>query len=245
MGHFLAFDLEIATEIPEGTDDWKALRPLGISCAATMTDDGLLRLWHGPEHPDGRLAERMSPEECRALADYLAARAHIGYQIVTWNGLGFDFDVLQEECGAEDTQTLCRHVALYDHIDIAFQMLCEKGFMIGLDAAAKGMGLAGKTEGMHGDLAPVLWRQGRAEQARVLEYVAQDVRSTVEVYAAICRAQELRWVSRSGRPQLWLPRMMDRDRLLTVEECLQIPEPDTSWMSAPWPRAKFCGWLTG
>lgn len=250
MSHFLAFDLEIATEIPGGTDDWKALRPLGISCAATMTDDGLLRLWHGPEQPDGRLAERMSAEECRALADYLCAQAHIGYPIVTWNGLGFDFDVLQEECGAGDTQTLCRHVALHDQIDIAFQMLCESGYMIGLDAAAKGMGLPGKTEGMHGDLAPVMWSQGRAEQDKVLEYVAQDVRTTADLYRAILKERCLRWRARSGKAAYWSPTLhvkgnVKDPRMLTVEECLQLPEPDTSWMTNPWPRSKFCGWLTG
>ena len=35
---YLAFDLEIAREIPEG-GDWKANRPLGISCAATLASD--------------------------------------------------------------------------------------------------------------------------------------------------------------------------------------------------------------
>jgi hypothetical protein len=30
---YLAFDLEIAREILEGETDWKAHRPLGITCA--------------------------------------------------------------------------------------------------------------------------------------------------------------------------------------------------------------------
>jgi hypothetical protein len=32
-------------------------------------------------------------------------------------------------------------------------------------------------------------------------------------------------------------------RLLTVQQCLQLAEPDTSWMTKPWPRSKFAGWL--
>jgi hypothetical protein len=32
-------------------------------------------------------------------------------------------------------------------------------------------------------------------------------------------------------------------KLLSVEQCLALPEPDTSWMDAPIPRAKFAGWL--
>lgn len=39
---YMVFDLEIAKEIPEGTKDWSALRPLGISCAATLCSGHLL-----------------------------------------------------------------------------------------------------------------------------------------------------------------------------------------------------------
>ena len=243
MGGFVAFDLEISTDIPEGTDDWKNLRPVGISCAATLTDAGELRLWHGTEQPDGRLADRMTPAECQALAMYLVDSAAWNVPILTFNGLGFDLDILQEECGPGPVRDFCHMMAYYDHIDIAFQMLCELGYMAGLDAAAKGMGLAGKPEGMHGDLAPRMWAQGRAQQDRVLEYVAQDVRTTADLYRAVCRQRELRWTSRSGNSRRW-PLTLHGDRLLTVRECLALPEPDTSWMSAPRPRSCFVGWLT-
>ncbi|MDP6494098.1 MAG: hypothetical protein QGI09_01450 [Dehalococcoidia bacterium] len=35
---YLAFDLEIAKEFPEG-GDWRGHGPLGISCAATQASD--------------------------------------------------------------------------------------------------------------------------------------------------------------------------------------------------------------
>ena len=38
---------------------------------------------------------------------------------------------------------LCSRVAL-NHIDLMFHFFCEKGYPLGLDAAAKGMGLPGK-----------------------------------------------------------------------------------------------------
>ena len=44
---YLAFDIETAKQLPAGERDWKTHRPLGISCAATLTgDSGELLLWH-------------------------------------------------------------------------------------------------------------------------------------------------------------------------------------------------------
>ena len=239
---YVAFDIEISREIPEGTEDWRSLRPLGISCAATLTEAGELRLWHGPEGPDGRYSPAMAPEEVELLVSYLAEQNLAGRPPLTWNGLGFDFDVLAEECRSELGALVCQELALA-HVDMGFQMFCEKGFMCGLDATAKGMYLPGKTEGMHGDLAPVMWAQGRAEQDKVLEYVAQDVRTTAEVYDATVIEGVLSWVTKRGTRGHWGPRDAHRGRLLTVEECLALPEPDTSWMDNPWPRSKFTAWL--
>lgn len=236
---YTAFDLEISKEIPEDTDDWKALRPLGISCAATLTSDGKLRLWHGQELPSGVLSRSMFPHEVTSLVTYLSEQREAGFPIVTWNGLGFDFDVLAEESQSPAVARECRDLALA-HIDVAFAMLCNKGYMCGLNAAAKGMRLSGKAEGMSGALAPVMWAQGREEQDRVLEYVAQDVRATAEVYEAILKAHGLRWITKRGFPTKspWRTR-----EILTVAEACQTPLPDTSWMDDPWPRSKFLGWM--
>jgi hypothetical protein len=250
VAEFIAFDLEIAKEIPEGTDDWKKIRPLGISCAATLTSTGGLRLWHGREQRDGTFARQMTPEECNALFIHMLTFASYnephGY-VLTFNGLGFDFDILAEECSPAGGD-VCHQLARYQHIDMGFAMFCEKGYMIGLQAAAKGMGLPGKTEGMHGDLAPKLWAQGREEQNKVLEYVIQDARTTADVYRAILRKRALYWTSKSSKPRDWNPHLkvngdVGKPRMLTVDECLQLPEPDTSWMDKPWPRTKFTGWL--
>ena len=83
----------------------------------------------------------------------------------------------------------------------------------------------------------MLWAEGKREE--VLEYVAQDVRTTLEL-AQVCESLgELRWVARSGR----LRSMALGEGWLTVWEALELPLPDTSWMSEPWPREKFTGWM--
>jgi hypothetical protein len=98
------------------------------------------------------------------------------------------------------------------------------------------MGLAGKTQGVSGDLAPVLWAQGRREE--VLAYVGQDVRIASGLATACEALGELRWVTRSGKVRS----LMLSEGWLTVSEALGLPLPDTSWMDEPWRRERFTGW---
>ena len=232
--YLLAFDLEIAKIIPDGTEDWSQYRPYGISVAATLTDDGGLRLWHGGPGPDGNPWPQMSSMQAQVFVRYLLRMVGQGYTIVSWNGLGFDFDVLAEESGLHEE---CKDLAL-NHIDPMFHLFCERGFALSLNKVAHGMGLSGKTEGMNGALAPVLWAEGRYQE--VMDYVAQDARTTLEVFQAAQKHGYLSWISRAGRRQIWRPAA---GRWLTVREAMDLPLPDTSWMTNPWPREKFTGWL--
>jgi len=99
------------------------------------------------------------------------------------------------------------------------------------------MGLAGKVKGMTGELAPVLWARG--EREKVLDYVGQDVRTTLDLALKCESLGVLRWVARSGR----LRCMALGEGSLTVREALELLLPDTSWMDSPWPRERFTGWL--
>jgi len=231
--NYLAFDIEIAGEFPENAPDWKAYRPLGITCAATLpADTRTPRLWHGVTG-DGRPADRMSRGEAAGLVDHLAAAVQQGYTILTWNGLGFDFDVLAEESGKLDE---CSSLAIA-HVDMMFHVFCRFGFPVGLDTAAKAMHLPGKPEGMSGILAPRMWAAGKRQE--VLDYVAQDARTTLDL-ATACEEQGcLRWITRRGSAK----RMPLPGGWLDVTAALELPQPDTSWMSTPWPRSKFTGWL--
>lgn len=229
---YTAFDIEITKVLPEGVRDWSDHRPLGISCAATMTSDGELITWYG-KGSDGEFSPSMSVVEIRELIKYLQDQAAEGYAILSWNGLGFDFDILAEESGM---MADCKELAM-GHIDMMFHVFCLKGYAIGLDKAAKGMGLKGKPPGMTGEMAPRLWSAGQYQE--VLDYVKQDTKTLLELAHAIDLERQLRWNSNSGRPQyLPLP-----SGWLTVREALKLPEPDTSWMSNPWPRAKFTRWM--
>lgn len=232
---YLAFDIETAKEVPGDDFVWRPHRPLGISCAATWASDSDQPiLWYGKQ-PDGSPEARMSRAEALELARYLSQMAANGYTILTWNGLGFDFDILAEESG---DLALCKQCAL-GHVDMMFHLLCLLGYPVGLDKAAQGMGLKGKPAGMSGEKAPRLWAAGHHQQ--VLDYVAQDVRIALDVALAVEKRRRFEWITRKGTrrseamPSGWL----------SVERAMHLPKPDTSWMMTPISRNEPLVWTTG
>jgi hypothetical protein len=225
---YLAFDIETTSTAEE---NWRSQRPLGISCAATLLANDEPVLWHGGDRQDP--ADKMSQDEAANLVRYLDSRTKEDYTLLTWNGVGFDLDILQEESGL---LSKCRNLA-QNHVDMMFHIVCLRGFGVSLDAAARGMGLAGKLEGMNGAKAPVLWAEGKRES--VLNYVAQDVRTTLELALACESRGALQWVSQRGK----LRTMRLPDGWLAVREALLLPLPYTGWMDEPWTREEFVGWM--
>ena len=222
---YLAFDIETSKVIPENAN-WKSCRPLGIACAATLlSDTDEVMVWQG--------ADRLTQSEAAGLVEYLLDKGAQGYTILTWNGTGFDFDVLAEESGMLNE---CRELAV-QHVDMMFHILCRLGFGVSLNAAAQGMGLPGKPEGMNGAKAPVLWAEG--QRATVLDYVAQDVRTTLALAIECENHRALRWITKSGKARtMRLP-----SGWLTMEQAERLPQPNTAWMTEPWKRSDFTAWM--
>ena len=232
-----AFDLEIAKEIPENVESWASVAPLGISCAAVALEDHQNRplLWQG--------VPQMTPVECQAMVREFQRLAREGYTFLTWNGCGFDFEVLAMESGMHSE---CSELAM-NHVDLMLRVTFEKGWYLGFQRALKGAGLEGKLEtvtlsdgtvleGMEGSMAPRLWAAG--EHAAVLEYLRSDVIQLLRLADAVQRKKAIRWTSDRGNPQ-----EVFIDRLLTVRECFDIPEPDVSWMTDPPSRQQFVEWM--
>ncbi len=229
---YLGFDIETAKILPDDFGDLHDHRPLGISCAAVWCEDkGQAEVFYTKE-TSGNAAEKMSINDLSQLVDFLIEKTKQGYTIVTHNGLGFDFDLLGEESGRLDD---CRDLAL-NHIDMMFHFFCGKGFAIGLNAAAKSIGIS-KPEDIDGSVAPKLWKEGHHKQ--VLDYVSQDCRLTLDVALTSEKNKKITWITRKGStsyfsiPAGWLP----------VIEAMELPLPDTSWMDNAWERSKFTGWL--
>jgi hypothetical protein len=233
---WLAFDLETAKVLAPDDGDLMRSRPLGIICAAALSSDGELTTWVEKDER-GYIQPRLSAGTAAGLVSFLQEHQTAGWRIVTWNGLGFDFDILYEESGYLPA---CKDLAR-EHTDMMFHVFCEKGYPVSLEKAARGMGLAGKTDGMKGAFAPAMWQQG--EHEAVLKYLEQDVRITLALALAGERERTLRWISGTDKLlQLRLPRGW-----LPVKDAQALPLPDVEWMKgkAPWTREKFTGWLKG
>ncbi len=233
-GKFVAFDIETAKIVPGDDFNWQPHRPLGIACIASLSDDEAEpRIWLTRD-ADGKPAGQMSAADVAAFVDFLVDAAGQGAAPLSWNGLAFDFDILAEESQRLES---CRKLAL-GHVDMMFQVVCEKGFPVSLQSAASGLGVPGKLAGVAGVDAPVLWAQGQHD--KVIEYVAQDVRTTLAVALEAERRKAFAWTTRKGT----VSTVPLKRGWLSVEDALKLPLPDTSWMSSPPVRGEFLGWCS-
>ena len=232
---YLAFDIETAKVLPQivpGGDILK-YRPLGITCAAVLAINKKEPQLFYSTDSSGLPSAQMRKDDLSGLVDFLSVQVENGYTILTHNGLKFDFDVLAEESGRLKD---CRNLAI-GHVDIMFQVVCCKGFGVGLEAAGEAIGIR-KFEGVEGWKAPQLWKDGKHET--VLKYVGQDCRIALEVAEKSERQHSFSWIAKSGSAvNLALPQGWQ-----TVEDAMKLPPPNTSGMKfAPWPRSKFTKWL--
>ena len=134
---YLAFDLETAKDVPGEDFNWRPHRPLGISCAAAFPADAKEPIvWHGKK-ANGNPTERMSKAEAGKLVRELLKYVANGYTVLTWNGLGFDFDILAEESASPKE---CKELAL-NHVDMMFHVFCDRGFPVKLDKAAQALAI--------------------------------------------------------------------------------------------------------
>ena len=233
QNRYLAFDIETAKVLPAGESELLAHRPLGISCgAACMSDTGETITWYG-RTSSGDPAPQMSEAEAAEMVVDLSAYVNDGYTLVTWNGTGFDFDVLAEESAK---RAECIELAM-NHIDMLFHAVCVLGHPISLQKAAEGMEIPGKFADMTGAEAPGAWAAGRYKE--LLAYVQQDAVATAHLAVLCEKRKEMAWITRRGQkrwmslPQGWL----------TVRDAQELPLPDTSWMSDPPSREQFTGWM--
>lgn len=240
MKKFLSFDLEIAKTLPNDNDVWDAYRPFGISMACVVD-----QAWHVTQWPESDSSlivpyhKQLTCREANEVADYLLERVSQGYKIMTWNGLGFDFRVLAEECSpdTEYARDLAALALSEHHVDIGFAMVCDLGYMCSVQHACDGMGLPGKTEGITGKMIPELWSSSiLSEQERCLEYSRNDVCITSVLYQAIEHHQQLAYMTKAGRKQIWA--YPPDNGIMSVARALQLPDA----RNPRWPRSKFTGW---
>jgi hypothetical protein len=230
---FIAFDIETAKDVPGADFNWKPHRPLGITCIAShSTEDDAPRVWFS-NTASGTPAPKMTQQDVASFVLHLSDAMADGVIPLSWNGLGFDLDVIAEESKLTDEcKTLARN-----HVDMMFHVVCEKGFPVALKNAASGLGVQGKLRGVEGINAPGLWASGQYDV--VTDYVAQDVQATLSIALESERRRSFAWTTRKGT----ISTMPLLRGWLTVDAAARLPLPDTSWMSDPPSRRDFMSWL--
>jgi len=268
---YASFDIEVAEPFNETKkSDGSWVHPpwqLPISCAAVAVETA-----EGMEVFSFGIDYKMSPPQVRELVGTLSILHSMGCRIVTWNGAGFDFRCLEfwakqglpsfaARLWSEEVIFLAR-----SHIDPGFLMVCQLGYMIGLNTCANALSVEGKLKGMSGLLAPLLWSglTGREDndtlrqvadlgaipgslhaRALCLDYVKQDAVATLEVYLELKRiAGRLHWITSRGRTSRtgWMPEKDEFGELLSVVKAGSLPLPDISWMREPRERSEYISW---
>lgn len=237
LNKYVSFDLETYGSVEH---------PEGITCAATLTESGDLKVWKPQEGSDGRYKPKMSVTDLCQMVRYLEMHlVNHNRPPLAWNGLSFDFRVLFEQLeGNALHQGIVKALAL-NQIDPALHFLSEMGYMCGLEKASVAMGASGKLTGMDGHKAAELWMSGtREDQETILKYVAQDVVTTREVYELFVKYTCIRWVKGSGKIGVWIPK--DRQPLTAKEVIDRGLVGRPIWWSGesyPWTKENVLGWL--
>lgn len=233
MDHkYLAFDIETA-KVSLRRRDWMSDRPLGISCAATFPEgESEPMLWYGRERR-AEPASQMTGIEAKALVSFLENQVAAGYTIVTWNGIGFDFDILAEESGM---RSRCKSLAL-GHVDMMFHLVCQLGFGVSLNSAAQGMRLTRSCKRRTGSEIPKLWAAVRFDE--VYRHVGRDARITLALATTCCERGFLRWITRWGTGRLVrLP-----EGWLKVRAAQSLPDPPQFQGQDRWSRDRLSAWM--
>ena len=227
----LSFDIEISDVFElKQHEDMEKYAPFHIAVGATAILGGEERVWYSVGE-GARPELNLTRERARDLLEYLHQMQERGYAVCAWNGLGFDLKWIGHQAGG---MALAARVALASY-DPMFQFFNMTGFPVGLAKVAAGMGIR-QEKLMDGADAPEQWRAGNYQA--VMDYCLGDCQITNLIVRAIEKRRQVRWVTSKGSISA-----RSVPRLKTVEEVIQEPEPDQSWMDRPIPKRRFYAWV--
>ncbi len=227
----LSFDIEISDVFElEKNEDMKKYAPFHISFAATAIHKGDERVWYS-EDKDGRPALNLTRKRAHDLLEYLDEMQQKGLMVCAWNGLSFDLKWIGHQA---DDMALAARIALKSY-DPMFQFFNQAGFPVGLGKVAEGMGIT-QEKLMDGADAPKKWLAGYHQE--VMDYCLGDCQMTNLIIRAIQETRQVKWVTGKGTIS-----SKSMPRLKSVEEVIQDPGPDQSWMDTPLLKTKFYEWV--
>ena len=215
MSYIVSFDLELDMMVPENVN-WECDTAPRITCAALFSSTEGTRLFYSETGSD--FSTSMNISDTYRLHDELWRHFQNGATIVTWGGCAVDFKALHSALKSDVIrQTQCKELVKH-HVDMTIASVTDMGMMMGLDAAARGMGQGQKCNSTSKD-SPRLWAASKNFQ--VLEHVRNDAILTLKVYLAVVHVDtpSLTWVTKRGKPRTWYLTTKN----IKVFECMSKP----------------------
>ena len=236
MAYAIAFDVELDRLVPnpdgsEISSPWHLYDAPHITCAATFSEHEGSKCFMSMD--TGKPAARMNSFDACRLFDELWSHSQQGAIIISWGGTAVDFRALHALLDP-GRQKQCIDL-VKRHIDIPIASATDIGMMMGLDAAATGMG-QGRKITANSSSAPIHWKQGK--HLEVAEHVKKDAMLTLKVYNSIIKnfPPSLTWKTRSGKERIWWCSFRVDNlivRLPNVMECMALPLPFTPFVVPP------------
>ena len=250
---YVGFDVE--TDRLFGLHERPGSRPTGIrvvSIAVLYVSPQHTRVASYSTHPPlptassgsgggGGLLTVLTAAEVRTVIDALWAHfTHACTTLVTWGGTIADWALLA--AGARDAAYAKRCVTMaLGSVDLPFTLLCHRGYMVGLAAAASGAGLADKP--IASTDAATAWTPDTAD--RVVALCLGDATNTVHLAHLIRCHGILQWRRRDGTTAVWrVPRHQVSGQLLTAWESMTVLAlPLQRWRNEDVTPATSCAWM--
>ncbi len=209
-----AFSVEISNVIPEGSD-WKDVRPYKFLCGSIVDSASVNTLWS-------------------ADAFYMRLKEYWRFgRMYSWNGVGFDFLTLHDS-GVKVIDSF-----VLGQYDVMFDIYCHLGYPIGLVSVLRGFGCDEEADWLEDEKKELSTLLSEGNKNRIKQYSQKKTRLILETTQRCVDGGGIMWVSKNGKKH-----MMTLDRFMNVNECVNIPDPDTSWMrDGALTRDDFIGWL--
>ena len=213
MTYIVSFDLELDMMVPENVD-WFAETSPRITCASVFSEVEGTRFFFSELGSD--FAPYLNAADTARLHDEIWRHVQLGAIVVTWGGCAVDFKALYSALKNDPLrQDQCKQI-VRSHVDMTIASVTDMGMMMGLDAAARGMGQGQKCNSTSKD-SPRLWAASKNFQ--VLEHVRNDAVLTYKVYLAVVNVPtpSLTWMTKRGKPRTWYL----SSKNISVEECMK------------------------
>ena len=196
----VSISLQTDELIPESGD----LSNLKILCVSIFSTEA--QMWLPPNNKFKR-ANHLSQQQVSEIVDELSKA-----KVVSWNGLGFDLQVLYHNCCDSEKKKI-KKIAK-KHTDLGFAFMCENGYMTSLTR------LGFNTE-ITSSSIPILWKASRVGQDLVVKTNLEKSKFLIQMYQKIINNKKLEYNSKSGSILTWIP-ITFKDKPLSVKNASLI-----------------------